>query len=142
MAPNEKNEQTPLQEKSLTREELETKKLRLEIEDMERPFWKRPAYILAALPTLLIVITLSVGFLNGFLQSHVTKLIRENRELEAKRDELNKQFDQKEQALKKLTEDLDAKTQIAEVQRNQSKYETFRAHKCEDELEKLKAARK
>jgi hypothetical protein len=131
MTPTENIEQTDSQEKALTKVDLEMKKLRLEIQDMERPFWKRPTYMLAALPTLLIIITLSVGFLNGFLQSHVTKLISENKELQTKRDELLTQYNTAEIKLDKIKQDLGRMTS----------YEAMKAHRCEDELEKLKASR-
>lgn len=38
---------------------LELKKLTLEIADLVRPWWKHPAYVLAALPRLLAMIALS-----------------------------------------------------------------------------------
>jgi hypothetical protein len=132
MTPTENVEQAPLQENPLTKEELETKKLRLEIQDMERPFWRRPAHVLAALPTVLILITLFVGSLNGFLQTHVTKLISENRDLVSKREELIKQYENAKRDLATITHET----------QSMSNYEAFRAHQCEAELEKLKAARK
>jgi hypothetical protein len=62
---------------------LELRKLGLEIAEMERPWWKRPTYILAALPTLLAVLALSVGFLNGFFSAQMTKLDNEKHDVEA-----------------------------------------------------------
>jgi len=118
-------------EKPITKEELETKKLRLEIEDMERPFWKRPAHVLAALPTILILITLFVGFLNGFLQTHVTKLISENRDLTARRDELVKEYD----AAKTKLDEQKAQGKSAEAQ---AQYQAMQTFKCQEELRKLK----
>ena len=86
-------EQTP--KPQITKEELELKKLALEIKDLERSFWKRPTYILAALPTLLAVVTLSVGLFNGYFSASLTKLENQKHDLqvevtnfEAKRDEL------------------------------------------------------
>lgn len=135
MTPTENIEQTPSQEKPLTKEDLEMKKLRLEIQDMERPFWKRPTYVLAALPTLLIIITLSVGFLNGFLKSNVMKLISENKELQTRREELLAQYDTAKGKLDQIDQE-------GVSMRNRANYEANRAHLCEDELEKLKASRK
>jgi len=80
----------------LTKEELERKKIELEIKDLERPFWKRPVYVLAALPTLLAVGTLSVGLFNGYFSASLTKLDNQKhdveaqiKDFEAKRDELH-----------------------------------------------------
>ena len=60
---------------------LELKKLSLEIAELERPWWKRPSYILGALPTLLAVVALSVGFLNGFFSAQLTKLENQRHDL-------------------------------------------------------------
>lgn len=65
------------------KDSLELRKLALEIADLERPWWKRPAYVLAALPTLLAVIALSVGFLNGYFSAQLTKLDNQKHDLEA-----------------------------------------------------------
>jgi len=53
---------------------LERKKLALEIADLERSWWKRPAYVLAALPTVLAFGTLLVGALSGYFSAQLTKL--------------------------------------------------------------------
>ena len=80
---------------------LALKKLALEIAEMERPWWKRPTYLLAALPTLLAVVALSVGFLNGFFSAQLTKLDNQKHDLEAEimkfestRDSLTSQNEQ------------------------------------------------
>lgn len=65
------------------RDSLQLKKLTLEIAEMERLWWKRPTYILAALPTLLAIIALSIGFLNGFFSAQLTKLDNQKHDLEA-----------------------------------------------------------
>jgi hypothetical protein len=89
---------------------LELRKLSLEITDLERPWWKRPTYILAALPTLLALIALSVGFLNGYFSAQWTKFENQKHDLEAqvkefevKRSDLyrqNLEFTKENQALK------------------------------------------
>jgi len=61
---------------------LESRKLALEITEMERSWWKRPTYILAALPTLLAITALSVGFLNGFFSAQLTKLDNQKHDLQ------------------------------------------------------------
>ena len=77
---------------------LEIRKISLEITELERQWWKRPSYILAALPTLLAIAALSVGFLNGFFSAQLTKLenqrhdlAAEVKEFEARRAELSRQ---------------------------------------------------
>jgi septal ring factor EnvC (AmiA/AmiB activator) len=96
-----------------TKVDLELKKLALEIADLERPWWKRPAYILAALPTLLAVVALSVGFLNGFFSAQLTKLENQKhdlevqiRDFEGKRDDLHRQHEQTKQELNQTKEQL------------------------------------
>jgi len=84
-----------------TKEDLDRRKVELEIKDLERPFWKRPVYILAALPTMLAVVTLSVGLFNGYFSASLTKLENQKhdvesqiKEFEAKRDKLNLENEQ------------------------------------------------
>src|SRR6266404_1210224 len=97
---------------------LERKKLALEIADMERAWWKRPTYILAALPTLLAVVALSVGFLNGFFSAQLTKLDNQKHDLEAQirefqgtrnaltteNEKLRQEFASKQEKLKRVVE--------------------------------------
>src|SRR6266571_7601144 len=90
---------------------LELKKLNLEIAEMERSWWKRPSYILAALPTVLAVIALSVGFLNGFFSAQLTKLENQKHDVEAQ----IREFEGTRNALtaenEKLRQGMDEKTQ-------------------------------
>lgn len=105
---------------------LEIKKLTLEIADLERPWWKRPTYILAALPTLLAMIALSVGVLNGFFSAQLTKLENQKhdlqsqvREFEEKRDELHREYLKTQQELTQTKQQLNnAEKEMAEA-RNQ-----------------------
>lgn len=117
---------------------LALKKLALEVADLERPWWKRPNYILAALPTLLAIVALSVGFLNGFFSAQLTKLENQRhdleaqvKEFEAKRDDLHRQYDD----AKKKLEEVDAQGHNLRAARD---YEAYKAFKCEDELRELK----
>jgi outer membrane murein-binding lipoprotein Lpp len=116
---------------------LERKKLALEIADLERSWWKRPTYILAALPTLLAIIALSVGFLNGFFSAQLTKLDNQKhdleaqvKEFEAKRDDLHKQYDTAKAELDKVNEQGKNTRQIAEE-------EMMLDHRCEEQLQAL-----
>ncbi len=62
-------------------ESLSRQKARLEIQEMARPWWQRPAYVAALMPTLLALCGLSWGFLSGYFQ-------RENQLLELKKQNL------------------------------------------------------
>jgi len=64
------------------RDSLQLKKLALEIAELERPWWKRPSYILAALPTLLAIVGLSVVYFNGFFSAQLTKLENQRHDIE------------------------------------------------------------
>jgi len=109
------------QHSTATKEELERKKIELEIKDLERPFWKRPVYVLAALPTILAVVTLSVGLFNGYFSASLTKLENQKHDLEAqvkdfeaKRDELhseNEQLKTEKESLEVKIADLNRTTQ-------------------------------
>ena len=102
---------------------LELKKLTLEIAELERPWWKRPAYILAALPTLLAMIALSVGFINGYFSAQLTKLENQRHDIEAqvkefesRRDVLNSELAQVKLRLEdseRRKKETDAKIQLA-----------------------------
>jgi hypothetical protein len=116
------NEQMPQEptpkDEQLTKEELERKKLLLEIKDLERPFWKRPSYVLAALPTLLAIGALTVGFINGFFSAQLTKLDNQKHDLQAE----VKQFEETRNTLvtqnEKLRQDvLEKESKLAEIRR-------------------------
>jgi hypothetical protein len=89
---------------------LELRKLRLEISDLERPWWQRPTYILAALPTMLAFGTLCVGIFTGFFHAQYTKMENQRHDLEAQikvfeanRFNLNSQNEQLRQQNQQLT---------------------------------------
>jgi hypothetical protein len=97
---------------------LALKKLSLEIAELERPWWKRPSYILAALPTLLALTALSVGFLNGYFSASLTKLDNQKHDLQAE----IKQFEETRKTLvaqnEKLRQDvLDTETKLTNIRR-------------------------
>jgi len=83
---------------------LELKKLALEIEDLERPWWKRPAYVLAALPTMLAFGTLLVGAFSGYFQAAYTKLENQRHDLETAVKEFEAQRKQLEGQVQELKE--------------------------------------
>lgn len=113
-------DQTPAPQ--IPKEELELKKLALEIRDLERPFWKRPTYILAGLPTMLAVVTLSIGLFNGYFSASLIKLDNQKHDLEAEvkafqitRDELYSTNDR----LKKEKESLIVEKDGLKAKRNE-----------------------
>lgn len=124
------------------KDSLELKKLALEIAEMERSWWKRPTYILAALPTLLAIVALVVGTLNGFFSAQLTKLENQKHDLEAQ----VKEFEVKRDALHLENENLTKKNADAmewakrEIQARQDGL--AQAERCEEELAKLKARQK
>lgn len=52
-----------------TKAELEGEKILLEIEQLKEPWWKKPAYLSALLPTLLAFGTLMTAFLTGYFKN-------------------------------------------------------------------------
>jgi septal ring factor EnvC (AmiA/AmiB activator) len=127
---------------------LELKKLALEIAEMERPWWKRPTYILAALPTFLAIIALSVGFINGFFSAELTKLDNQKhdveaqiKEFESKRDDLHRQYDIATQDLNKTKSQLnDLMRQASNIESTKKLVEAERERylQCQAELQRLK----
>ncbi len=60
-----------------TLEELQRRKLALENQDLERPFWQRPVYLAALVPVVLALAGLSAGWSTGFFEEE-----RERRKLQ------------------------------------------------------------
>jgi len=120
---NTVNEQMPKEptpkDELLTKEDLELKKLALEIKDLERPFWKRPSYVLAALPTLLAIVALIVGSINGFFSAQLTKLENQKHDLEAQIKEFestkNSLISQNDQLRQELTTKQERLRHIKEI---------------------------
>jgi outer membrane murein-binding lipoprotein Lpp len=120
------------------KDSLELKKLALEIADLERPWWKRSNYILAALPTLVAVIALSVGFINGYFSAQLTKLENQKHDLEtqvkdfeAKRDELHRENDRAKTQLDVAKEELADVKQYGRNLRDEMEYFKAMLEKCE-----------
>lgn len=92
-----------------TKEELERKKIELEIKDLERPFWKRPTYILSALPTILAIIGLLYGFANGYFSATSAKLEAQKLKLEtdiSKFETTKKELNEENEKVGKENENL------------------------------------
>ena len=100
-----------------TKEELERIKLELEIRKLKDPWWKNPAYILAALPTMLAVLSLIYGFANGYFQATATKLENQKHDLQLEKDKL-------EADLKTIAATKEALThQVEELEHTKEVYE-------------------
>ena len=99
-----------------TKEELERAKLLVEVEELKRDWWKKPAYIGAFFPTVLAFTTLLYGFANGYFQASFVKLENENFKLEKQKTGLLNQISEFEQ---KKTE---IQAQINDMQNRLNKY--------------------
>ena len=128
---------------------LERRKLALEIADMERAWWKRPAYLLAALPTMLAIAALSVGFLNGFFSAQLTKLDNQKhdlevqvKEFEVKRDALHVENDTLSGENEKIKRELEGRTQEARNRDMMAKEALMEKYRCLEELQKFKSRQK
>lgn len=86
------------------KDDLERRKLLLEIEQLQQPWWKKPTYILAALPTVLAFGTLLVGVLTGYFQATATKLENQRRDLEKQIEQFNVQKQELDRQVKELNE--------------------------------------
>jgi cell division protein FtsB len=71
-----------------TREELETRKLELEVRDLARPPWMRAVYIAALLPVVLALLTFLSAWLSGYFDAERLRLKQETQQLRADRDGL------------------------------------------------------
>lgn len=73
----------------LTKEDLELQKLLLEVIQLRQPWWKKPAYILAALPTILAICSLLAAYSTGYFQAVATKLDNQRHDLEIEVQQFN-----------------------------------------------------
>jgi peptidoglycan hydrolase CwlO-like protein len=90
----------------VSKEELERLKLELEIRKLKDPWWKNPAYILAALPTMLAVLTLIYGFTNGYFQAMAVKLENQKHDLQVEKDKLQAEVEDKERKVEEVNDRL------------------------------------
>lgn len=91
-----KKQNIPSESRGLSKEELESEKLQLEIKQLREHWWQKPSYVLAALPTLLAIISLIYGLSNGYFQALAMKL-------EIDRGNLQSQKSNLEQDIKNFT---------------------------------------
>jgi hypothetical protein len=127
------------------KEDLEREKLLLEIQQLKDPWWKKPAYMLAALPTLLAALSLIYGFANGYFQATAVKLENQKHDLQIEKDRLQtevKEFTAKRDELNRQNKEL---LDIIEISKKQmeasdiwSNHHAMRLDRAEKENEELK----
>lgn len=82
---------------------LEIEKLRLELQDLQRPWWKRPAYLQALLPLCIAAITagagLTVAWTQGFFDGQRAKLLVERQQLQRENADAQEQLNHATQKL-------------------------------------------
>lgn len=86
---------------------LDVQKLELELRQLAAPWWRRPSFWLAALPTVLASITVIYGLSNGYFQAMSVKL-------ENQKSALESEIKRREQELERI------KLKIAELENNYS----------------------
>ena len=103
---------------------LDYEKLRLEILELNRPWWKKPTYIAAIFPSILALGTLIYGFANGYFQASFVKLDTQTMLLKADKEKLEadiKSITGEKQILEERKEKLAAKvTEVENLLRSQS----------------------
>lgn len=75
------------EEQSIGADDLEREKLLLEIAELKKTWWKKPAYISALFPTLLTLVALVYGFANGYFQASFVKIENQKHDLQKEIDE-------------------------------------------------------
>lgn len=89
-----------IEESELTRE-LEREKLLLEIKALKKEWWKKPSYIAALFPTVLVLAVLIFGFTTGYFQIPMTKLENQKHDLQ---EEINNLEQRKSKLLEQIAE--------------------------------------
>ncbi len=77
-----------------SKEELERRKLELEIAELDKPLWLRPAYLAVALPIVLSILAFLSALLSGYFDRERAALRVEIRQLSDNRDSLKRERDQ------------------------------------------------
>ena|SRR6266487_10712 len=63
------------------KEDLELRKLELEIRDLERHWWERPVYLSILIPIVLATLTFFAGMMSGYFDRERMQLKRDNQTL-------------------------------------------------------------
>jgi ribosomal protein S8E len=97
MNSNSQHQGSTREQQDQTKDELEREKLRLEIAELGKQWWKKPTYLC----TLLAIGTLSIGFITDKIQSNSAKLDteravfeRDKKDFELGRDPVQRQRDE------------------------------------------------
>ena len=124
------NHQGSISDTTVEIERLEISKLRLEILYLERPFWKRPSYILAALPTMLATLTLIYGIASGYFNASFIKLENQKHDLA----EQIKEFDVRKSILENQIAVLESRNAELESQKKELEYKIAELRSGFDEV--------
>jgi hypothetical protein len=103
------------------REMLEREKLTLEIEQLKQPWWRKPPYILAALPTLLAIVSLIYAFANGYFQEVAIKLENQRHDLEREIKVFTKEKEELMAQIKAFDQQKEDLTRFIEQQQHSKK---------------------
>lgn len=87
-----------------TREELELRKLELEVRELERSSWLRPAYMAALLPIVLATLGFLSAWMSGYFSNERAKLKQETAQLQSERKTLIQERDNAQRAREALFE--------------------------------------
>ena len=79
---------SPSKDVILSKDELERKKLDLEIQELERKWWQRPAYLSILLPVVIAALTVLAGILSGYFNQERKQLTRDIQALKKEKDAL------------------------------------------------------
>lgn len=77
-----------------SKEELERRKLELEIAELRKPLWLRPAYVGVSLPIVLSILAFLSALLSGYFDRERAALRVEIKQLVEHRDSLKRERDQ------------------------------------------------
>jgi hypothetical protein len=125
------------QESALRREALELEKLGLEVTQLKQPWWRRPTYVLAGLPTLLALGSLVYGLANGYFQAVAVKLENQRHDLEIEVRQFNERKQDLERQIKALSDELQQKEKEVGYSRNEGAFGRYQLHQAEEKIKSL-----
>ena len=140
-SPAEPNIAPPSAEPSAadTKTRLELEKLALEVSQLRAPWWRRPSFILAALPTMLATLTVAYGLANGYFQAAATKLENQRHNLEVEVKAFTEQKTKLQVDLEKLRLDLAQEQENAKMNLGAKRMSQMQQHVAEKRAKALEA---
>lgn len=93
------------------KDELERKKTALEVRELEKSWYRKPQYVLAALPTALAIIGIIVGFYTGYFKDKIAGLQQDVANYEKQKNQLIADNKKGQEELGKLEDRIDGLTQ-------------------------------